>query len=82
MPPGSLIVMTQKSAYVTAKIFLNWCAKHFPPGKGEGKALLILDEHSSHCSCVDLLETAEAANVILLCLPIIYNRSIEPSLSH
>ncbi|KAK9688065.1 hypothetical protein QE152_g35812 [Popillia japonica] len=39
MPPGSLIVMTQKSAYVTAKIFLNWCAKHFPPGaSGTGPA--------------------------------------------
>lgn len=69
MPSGSHIVMAQKSAYVTATIFLNWFTKHFLPRKGEGKALLILDGHSSHCSSVELLETAEAANVILLCLP-------------
>ncbi|XP_044761182.1 tigger transposable element-derived protein 6-like [Coccinella septempunctata] len=69
MPPGSHIVMSQKSAYVTANIFLNWFKNHFLPRKGEGKALLILDGHSSHCSCVELLETAEANDVILLCLP-------------
>ncbi|KAI4463339.1 hypothetical protein MML48_4g00000394 [Holotrichia oblita] len=68
MTPGSHIVMAQKSVYVTATIFLNWFTKHFLPRKDEGKALLILDGHSSHSSSV-VLETAEAANVILLCLP-------------
>lgn len=69
MPPGSRIVMSQKSAYVTATIFLGWFKNHFLPRKGEGKTLLILDGHASHCSCVELLETAEANNVVLLCLP-------------
>lgn len=69
MPPGSHVVMSQKSAYVTATIFLNWFKNHFLPRKGEGKTLLILDGHASHCSCVELLEAAEANHVILLCLP-------------
>lgn len=69
MPPGSHIVMSQKSAYVTATIFLDWFKNHFLPRKGEGRTLLILDGHASHCSSVELLETAEANNVVLLCLP-------------
>lgn len=69
LPPGSTIMMSQKSAYVTATIFLDWFTNHFLPRKNEGKTLLILDGHASHCSSVELLETADANNVILLCLP-------------
>ncbi|CAH1961310.1 unnamed protein product [Acanthoscelides obtectus] len=69
MPPGSIIFMSQKSAYVTTDIFLLWLRNHFAPRKPEGTVVLILDGHSSHCSSVDTLEFAEENNIILLCLP-------------
>ncbi|KAF2882559.1 hypothetical protein ILUMI_23614 [Ignelater luminosus] len=50
MLPGSDIVMSQKSAHVTATIFLNWSTNHFLPRKDEEKTLLILGEDSSRCS--------------------------------
>lgn len=68
MPNGSKIYMNQKSAYVNSDIFLLWLKDHFLPRKGVGKALLIVDGHTSHCSA-EVLELAERNDIILLCLP-------------
>ncbi|KAK9688573.1 DDE superfamily endonuclease [Popillia japonica] len=69
IPPGSIIFMSQKSAYVTTEIFLLWLRNHFAPRKPEGTGVLILDGHSSHCSSVDTLEFVVETNIVLLCLP-------------
>lgn len=69
MPPGSQIVMSQKSAYVNNDIFFEWLKTQFAPRKPQGTVLLILDGHSSHCSSTEMLEFAEKENILLLCLP-------------
>lgn len=69
MPPGSYVYMGEKSAYVTSEIFFSWLKNHFTPRKPEGKVLLILDGHSSHCSNAEMLEYAAEQEIILLCLP-------------
>lgn len=69
MPPGSVLYMSQKSAYVNSNIFLEWLKNHFLPRKPEGKVLLILDGHASHSSSVEMLEFANEKNIQLLCLP-------------
>lgn len=40
----------------------------FLPRKPQGKCVLILDGHSSHCSNVEMLEFAEENEIILICL--------------
>lgn len=50
-------------------MFFYWVNNIFLPKRGEGKALLVLDGHSSDSSSIQLLEAAETSNVILLCLP-------------
>lgn len=42
MPPGSFIMMSPKSAYVTAEIFLDWLKNHFVLRKRPGIVLLLL----------------------------------------
>lgn len=69
MPPGSVVTMSQKSAYVNSEIFFDWLQHHFLPRKPHGKCVLILDGHSSHCSNVEMLEFAEENEIILVCLP-------------
>lgn len=69
MPPGSVLYMSQKSAYVNNNIFLEWLRDHFLPRKPDGKVLLILDGHASHSSSVEMLEFANQHDIILLCLP-------------
>ncbi|XP_044764486.1 MFS-type transporter clz9-like [Coccinella septempunctata] len=69
MLPGSIIFMSQKSAYVTTDIFHLWLRNHFAPRKPDGTVVLILDGHSSHCSSVETLEFAEDNNIVLQCLP-------------
>lgn len=69
MPPGSSIVMSQKSAYVTTDIFTEWLENHFIPRKAQGKVVLILDGHTSHTSATKLLELAAQHDIELLCLP-------------
>lgn len=68
LPPGSVLYMSQKSAYITADIFTAWLKYHFIPRKLTSKVLLIVDGHASHCS-VEVLEPAEANDIILFCLP-------------
>lgn len=69
MPPGSVVMMSEKSAYVNTAIFLNWLKNHFFPRKPAGKVLLIMDGHASHCNSVEVLEFADENDIILLCLP-------------
>ncbi|KAJ8932377.1 hypothetical protein NQ318_004530 [Aromia moschata] len=67
IPPGSKIQMSEKSAYVTSEIFLNWMTTHFFPRKSSGKVLLIVDGHSSHTTNIATLEFAEEHDIILFC---------------
>lgn len=69
MPNGSVVFMSQKSAYVNSHIFFLWLKNHFYPRKAQGTVLLLLDGHSSHCQSVETLEFAEDNDIILLCLP-------------
>ncbi|KAB0803136.1 hypothetical protein PPYR_00106 [Photinus pyralis] len=69
MPPGSVVRMSQKSAYVNTEIFFNWLKEHFLPRKPMGKVLLILDGHTSHCNLCEMLEFADEHGIIILCLP-------------
>ncbi|XP_023312222.1 CENP-B homolog protein 2-like [Anoplophora glabripennis] len=68
MPAGSVVVMSEKSAYVNTTIFFDWIKAQFVPRKPDGPVVLILDGHSSHVSSVELLEYAEQNNITLLCL--------------
>ena len=69
MPPGSLVTMSKKSAYVTADIFMDWLKNHFTPRKPAGKTLIILHDHSSHMKCYEMLAFAAENDIMLLCLP-------------
>lgn len=68
-PPGSQICMSEKSAYVNSKIFLEWLTQHFFPRKPPGKVLLMLDGHTSHTTNIDALEFAERNEIIIFCFP-------------
>lgn len=68
MPPGAVVYMSEKSAYINANIFMEWLRDIFIPRKPQGKVLLIVDGHTSHCN-VDTLEYAEANDVIIMSLP-------------
>lgn len=69
MPPGSVVKMSQKSAYVNSEIFFDWLRNHFTPRKPQGIVILILDGHTSHTSSSEMLEYAESNGIILLSLP-------------
>lgn len=69
LPPGSVLYMSEKSAYINAALFFQWLRDHFIPRKPLGAVLLILDGHASHVNSVEMLEFAETHQVILLCLP-------------
>lgn len=61
--------MNKKSFYINGELFLKWFKEIFLLRKPEGKVLLILDGHASHCNNYDLHKVAEKNDVILLCLP-------------
>lgn len=69
MPPGSTVMMNQKSAYMNSELFYDWLKTQFLPRKPPGKVILILDGHSSHCGNVEMLEFAKDNDIILLGLP-------------
>ncbi|KAK9703819.1 DDE superfamily endonuclease [Popillia japonica] len=69
MPPGAAVYMSEKSAYVNTTLFLRWLEEMFIPRKPNGKVVLVLDGHASHCTSVELLELADANDVVLICLP-------------
>lgn len=78
MPPGSVVIMSEKSAYVNTKIFFDWIKNQFVPRKPDGPVIIILDGHSSHVSSIELLEYAEQNNVTLLCLPSHTTQFLQP----
>lgn len=61
--------MSEKSAYVNTTIFFNWLKMHFVPRKPAGKVVLILDDHSSRCNSIEMLEFAQSEGILLICLP-------------
>lgn len=69
MPPGSVLYMSQKSAYVNTTLFFDWLRMHFLPRKPVGTVALILDGYSSHCNSIEMLEFAQSENILLICLP-------------
>lgn len=78
LPPGSILFMSEKSAYINSKIFLQWLRLHFIPRKPQGKVLLILDGHASHVNSVEMLEFAESNEIIILCLPSHTTQYLQP----
>ena len=68
MPPGSRVVMGEQSAYVNMDLFMGWMRDHFVPWIENGKVLLILDGHSSHCSDVAVRDYAHANDIVFMCL--------------
>ncbi|XP_069357516.1 uncharacterized protein [Maniola hyperantus] len=69
LPPGSQVFMNKKSSYINTDLFMKWFEEIFLPAKGSGKALLIMDGHSSHSNNIRLLEVAKDNDVTLLCFP-------------
>lgn len=69
MPPGSVIYMSKKSAYINTTLFFDWLRFHFLPRKPIGTVALILDGHSSHCNSIEMLEFAQSEGILLICLP-------------
>jgi hypothetical protein len=78
MPPGSVVYMNQKSAYISTSLFITWLKTHFLPRKPAGKVILILDGHSTHCNSVEMLEFADEHDIILLCLPSHTTQFLQP----
>lgn len=78
MPPGSVVYMNEKSAYINTDLMYTWLKTHFVPRKPDGTVVLILDGHASHCNSVEMLEYAEEHGVILLCLPSHTTQFLQP----
>lgn len=78
MPPGSALFMSQKSAYITGAIFLNWLKTHFVPRKPAGTVMLLLDGHSTHCNSVEMLEFAIQNNIVLASMPSHTSHYLQP----
>lgn len=78
MPPGSKLFMSQKSAYITSEIFLEWLKTHFVPRKPAGKVVLLLDGHSTHCNSVEMLEYANQNDIILISMPSHTSHYLQP----
>lgn len=78
MPPGSVVYMNEKSAYISTNLFFIWLKTHFLPHKPIGKVILILDGHSTHCNSVEMLEFADKHDIILLCLPSNTTQHLQP----
>ena len=78
MPPGSKLFMSQKSAYITSEIFLEWLKTHFVPRKPAGKVVLLLDGHATHCNSVEMLEYANQNEIILISMPSHTSHYLQP----
>ncbi|XP_072375775.1 uncharacterized protein [Diabrotica undecimpunctata] len=78
MPPGSVVYMSEESAYINSSIFLAWLRDQFTPRKPQGNVLLIVDSHSSHCSDPDILEYAEQNGITLFCTPSHTTQFLQP----
>lgn len=78
MPPGSLVFMSKKSAYVNNVLFLRWLKEQFIPRKPECKVLLILGGISSHCSSLETSEYAADNQIVFVCLPSYTTQFLQP----
>lgn len=68
MPPGSFVLISQKSAHINSQLFLDWLRNHFIPRKPEDRVLLVVDGHASHCD-VCMLDVADENGIIIISLP-------------
>lgn len=78
LPPGSVVFMNQKPAYINTEIFYKWMKEVFIPRKAPGRNILILDGHCFHVSSLALLELADDNNIALLCLPPHTTHALQP----
>jgi hypothetical protein len=78
LPPGSDVIMSKKSAYVTSEAFITWLKDHLFPRKPSGKVLIVLDGNSSHVSDVDILDFANENDIVLLCSPCHSAQNLQP----
>lgn len=77
--PPSSIGMTSDSSFITSELFLHWLhhfKSHATPTKTD-PVLLILDNHSSHCS-LQTIDFCRQNNIILLSLPPHSSHKIQP----
>lgn len=78
LPAGAKVYMNQKSSFITSELFFKWLKEQFIPRKPPGKTILILDGHTSHRNCFEMLEYAEEHDVILICLPSHTTQALQP----
>lgn len=78
LPPGSVVYMNKKSAYINTDLFYKWMEDVFIPRKAPGRNILILDGHCSHVSSIALLELSDDNGISLLCLPPHTTRALQP----
>lgn len=76
LPPGSKVLMNTKSTYINTDLLMKWFKEIFLPFKSTGKALLILDGHSSYSNNIRILEVAN--DEILLCVPSHTTHAMQP----
>lgn len=75
LPPGTLTLMTKKGS-MTVETFNEWI-KHFAKYKLPGKCLLIFDGASCHLD-TSIVETADAHDITLFCLPSNTTHELQP----
>lgn len=78
LPPGSIVCMNVKSAYINGDLFFKWLKEIFLPRKPLGKVILLLDGHGSHCSSIEMLEFANNHDIIPVCLPSHTTQFLQP----
>lgn len=78
LPPGSKVFLNPKSSYITSDLFYRWLREHFVPRKPPGKTVLILDGHSSHTNCYEMLNFADSNDIIVVCLPSHTTQALQP----
>lgn len=78
LPAGAKVYMNQKSSFITSELFFRWLKEHFIPRKPPGKTILILDGHTSHRNCFEMLQYAEENDVIIICLPSHTTQALQP----
>ncbi|GFG32296.1 hypothetical protein Cfor_02693 [Coptotermes formosanus] len=67
MPNGSVVHMSE-CGYMTSQVFSAFL-NHIYKYKPQGRVLLIVDGHSSHCKDPDVLDKVSRLGVEILCLP-------------
>jgi hypothetical protein len=68
LPADSVIIMSNKSAYVTSEILPARTKYHFLPRKPSGQVLIVLDGHWSHVSDNEIVDFGNENYIVLLCL--------------